>query len=124
MNRGELVRLLVLDAICDDYENLDQVILRDVALSGAKCGLTIERAEVVDALSGLIRDGLAKAYLLSSTKPWSTELQGMPPLDIVEADFKTYFYITEKGMQLQLADDSSWPFGAEGNLLPNWHLEP
>jgi len=28
MNHDELVRLLVLNAIADDYENVDQVILR------------------------------------------------------------------------------------------------
>jgi hypothetical protein len=33
------------------------VILRDVAEDGAKCGLTIERSEIVNALSGLIMDG-------------------------------------------------------------------
>jgi hypothetical protein len=28
----------------------------------------------------------------------------MPPLDVVEEDFKTYFYITKKGMDLHLSD--------------------
>jgi hypothetical protein len=57
MDRYELVRGLVLNSIFDDYENADQVILRDVAEDGAKCGLTIERSEIVNALSGLIMDG-------------------------------------------------------------------
>jgi hypothetical protein len=96
MNRSELVRRLVLSRICDDYENVDQVILGEVAEDGAKCGLTIERSEIVDALTGLIEDGLAKAYLLSSTAP-ALELQGMPAIDDVEVDFKTYFYVTKKG---------------------------
>jgi hypothetical protein len=61
MNRKELVRCLVLNAISDDYENVDQVILRDVAEHGAKCGLSIERCEIVEALAGLIEDGLATA---------------------------------------------------------------
>ena len=34
------------------------------------------------------------------------ELTGMPPVDVVETDFKTYFYITKKGMELHL---STWP---------------
>jgi hypothetical protein len=67
MNRSELGRRLVLNSISDDYENVGQVILWDVAEDGAKCGLTIERSEIVDALGVLIEDGLAKAYLLSGT---------------------------------------------------------
>jgi len=74
MNRHELVRRIVLNSISDDYENLDQVIIRMVAQDGAKCGLTIDRSEIVDALAGLIEDGLAKAYLLSGTAPHVTEL--------------------------------------------------
>ncbi len=102
MIRSELVRRLVLNSICDDFENVDQVILREVAEAGAKCGLTIERSEVVQALAGLIADGLAKAYILSGSgdDPFSGELKGMPPMDAVEEDFKTYFYITKQGMDL------------------------
>jgi len=110
MDRNELVRRLVLNSICDDYENVDQVILHDVTEGGAKLGLTLERSDVALALASLVRDGLAKAYLLSPFAPHSTELQGMPDLDIVEEGFKTYFYITKKGMDLHLSDDSWWPF--------------
>jgi hypothetical protein len=91
-----------LNAISDDFENVDQVILRDVAHDGAKCGLMIARSEVVLALAGLVEDGMAKAYLLSGRDPFSNELQGMPALDLVEKDFKTYFYITKKGMGVHL----------------------
>ena len=112
MNRRELVRKLVLSEISDDYENVDQCILRHVAEVGAKCGLTIERSEIVDALAELIDGGLAKAYILSGPKP--TELQSMPPLDVVEEYFKTYFYITKKGMALHLSDDTWWPLDDEG----------
>ena len=78
MNRHELLRRLVLNSICDDYENIDQVILRDVAEEGAKRGLKIERSEIVDALAGLIEDGLAKAYLLSGIEPFAVQLPCMP----------------------------------------------
>jgi len=88
----------VLDAICDDYENVDQVILRHVSELSANCGLKIDRAEVVSALAWLIEDGLAKAYLLSCREPHVTELPGMPPLDVPEEYFKTYFYCTKRGM--------------------------
>jgi len=112
VNRSDLVRRLVLRTIADDYENVDQLILCQVAEGGAAVGLTIERSDIVEALGGLTRDGLAKAYLLSSTKP-STELQGMPPLDVIETDFQTYFYITKKGIDL-LSGDTWWPFNSEG----------
>jgi hypothetical protein len=124
MNRRELVRRLVLNAIADDYENVDQVILRHVAEDGAKCGLTIDRTEIVDALARLIEDGFARAYLLSSREPFRTELQGMPLIDVVEEYFETYFYITKHGTGLLLYDDASWPFDDERNLRPNWRLDP
>jgi len=56
----------------------------------------IERSEIVDALAALILDGLAKAYLLSPFEPFSTVVEGVPPLDIIEQDFQTYFYVHEK----------------------------
>ncbi len=62
MIRSKFVRRLVLNSICDDFENVDQVILREVAEAGAKCGVTIERPEVVQALAGLIADGLEGVY--------------------------------------------------------------
>jgi len=111
MNRSELIRRLVLNAICDGYQNVDQVILLQVAEGGAMLGLAIARSDVVDALAGLIADGLAKAYLLSCREPHSTELQGMPSLEVVEENFTTYFDITQKGMDLHLSDDTWWPFG-------------
>ncbi len=60
---------------------------------------------------------------MSPTEPFSTELKGMPPVDVVEEYFETYFYITKKGMDLHLSDDTSWPFDDDGNVLPNWHLD-
>ena len=106
MDRAELVRLMVLNSIADDYENVDQVILRDVAQCLSKRGQTIERREIVNALDGLIEDGLAKAYLLSGREPYVTELHGMPALDVIEEDFRTYFYITQKGKDLLLSTRS------------------
>jgi len=123
MTRNEFVLRLVLDSICDDYENVDQTILRDVAADAAKCGLTVERREIVEALAQLLERGWAKAYIMAETAPSSRELQEMPSLDIIEEHFKTYFYITKKGKEIQLADESWWPFDEQGKLLPNWHLD-
>lgn len=123
MNRTEFLHRLVLNTICDDFENVDQVILREVAEQGATCGLTIRRADVVEALRGLVEAGLAKAYDLpgSSADPFSGELAGMPPLDVAEEHFRTYFYITKKGMEFHEADGAWWPFGDDGGLRPDWN---
>ena len=125
MIRGDFVRRLVLNEIADDYENIDQVVLRGVATVGANLGWAIERSEVVATLGSLIEDGLAKAYILSGRKPYATEIEGVPSLEVVEKDFKTYFYITKKGMDLHLSDDTWWPFDDDGNLRNEsrlaWH---
>ncbi len=122
MTRSEFVRRLVLRSICEFGENVDQCILPDLVVDGAKCGLTIDRAEIVDTLAGLIEDGLARASFLSPWEP-ETEIQGMPPMDIVEVFFKTYFLITDKGMDLYLSNRASDPFDDDGNLRPDWHLD-
>jgi hypothetical protein len=115
MDRSELVRRLVLSEIADDYENVDQIILPSVAKLGVKLGLSIDRSEILDALRGLIGDGLAKAYLSSGKEPFSTEIEGVPALDVIEEHFKTYFYITEKGKAFNLSDDTWWPFDDDGS---------
>ena len=112
MNRSDLIRRMLLRAIADDYENVDQVIYRQCAEAGAAIDLTIERSDIVDALRGLIQEGVAKAYLFSSTNDCMA-FHGMPPLDVIETDFKTYFYITKKGIDL-LSQDTWWPFDGEG----------
>jgi len=114
MDRNELVRRFVLNEISDDYENVDQIILPNVARECAKLGFVVDRSHVVRALTELVESGLAQAYLLSSTEP-ARELPGMPALDVVEEWFETYFYVTRKGMDLHLSDDAWWPFDDEGN---------
>ncbi len=104
MERNELIRWIVLSEICDDYENVDQIILPCVSRDCAKLGFVVERSQIVTALGELIEGGLAKAYLLSGTKP-AEELRGMPLLDVIEENFKTYFYATPKGKELPLSDE-------------------
>ncbi len=114
MERNEIVRRLVLREITDDYENVDQQILPSVSRLGERLGMNIQRGEVVTALAGLIHDGFASAYRLSPFEP-PLEFKGMPSLEVVEMYFETYFYVTPKGLAAYLADDSQWPFDAEGN---------
>ncbi|HEY1758953.1 MAG TPA: hypothetical protein VGG72_26505 [Bryobacteraceae bacterium] len=71
MTRSQLARLMVLRFIYDLDEKVDQFYILDIldlAKDSAKRGLTINRTEIVDALAGLVEDGLATASLLS---PWS-----------------------------------------------------
>jgi len=97
MERSELVRRLILNEICDDYENVDQRILPDLVRDGSRLGLSIERAEIVATMASLVEDGLAKSYLLSCREPFATEIQGMPSLDVIEEDFKTYWWPFDDG---------------------------
>ncbi len=113
----------VLNSICDCRMNVDQCILSMVNTHSDKTGVTISRAEVVGAMTGLVESDLAKAEHLSPWPGESVEVEGMPPMDEVEEDFKTYFFITEKGMKLHLSDDSWYPFDDDGNLKPGWHLD-
>ncbi|MEO7652112.1 MAG: hypothetical protein ABIZ80_16735 [Bryobacteraceae bacterium] len=80
LNREEYIQRLILSEICDDFENVDQTIFRNVAEYAAKNGLVIERSDVVEALSSLIAEGLAKASVLSNGDPFRGELEGMPPI--------------------------------------------
>ena len=122
MTRVEFVQRLVLNVLTDDFENVDQTILRDVREIGAKCGLTIQRRDVVDALGFLVEAGLAKAYELTAAvgDPFKTEIHGMPKLDVVEENFKTYFYVTKRGMDIHRTDNSWWPLDDAGALRPDW----
>lgn len=121
MKRAEVVQGLILNSMCDDFENVDQVILRSVAEEGRRCGLAITRQEVVEGLRMLVEHGFAKAYDLSvrGASPFSGELQGMPDPEIIDSD-STYFYITKSGMDLHRANAQWWPFDDEEALRPDW----
>ena len=63
MERDELVRSIVMDAIADDYEDL-QTVVGEVSCWSSEHGLALTHGEILDALTGLIDEGLAKAYRL------------------------------------------------------------
>jgi hypothetical protein len=118
MTRAEFIQRLVLNTICDDSENVDQVILPEVAEAGTKCGLAICRSEVVDALRVSVEAGLVKAYDLSAAggDPFKGEIQGMPQLDVVEEDYRTHFCMTKTGKDFHEAAIAWRPFDGEGVL--------
>jgi hypothetical protein len=97
--------------MCDDFENIDQIILPSVRRDGTELGLVIDRPEIVETVAELVNEGMAKAYLLvpGIGDPFSGELPGMPPVDIIEEDFKTYFYATKKGIDFYVSDTSWMP---------------
>lgn len=101
---------MVLDEICGDYENVDQVMVPELARDGARLGLSIDRAEIVDVLTSLVADGFASAYILGGPSPGVKKLDHMPPLDVPEEYFRTYFCITDKGRQYHESGESWWPF--------------
>jgi hypothetical protein len=115
VNKQELLRRLVLNTICDDYENVDQTVFQNVSGCCARSGWAIERSDVVSTLSGLVAEGLAKAYCFVESQP--VELPAMPPLS--DDDFDFWFCITSSGMAYHLADNTWWP--ADDKTLP---IEP
>lgn len=122
MRRHQLVRTFVLDAIADDYENLEQITKHVTSLS-ARCGITIESSEILQALGDLIAADLAKAYRLSNET--AEEFHGMPPSDQIGSPHLSttsdvYFWVTQEGRRLQLSDCADWPFDDDNLLRSDW----
>lgn len=116
MKRYELIRLLVLVDISDDYEEPAH-IYQNIAERAGILGITVRPQDVDGALADLTESGLAKAYKLSTRAP-ATEIQGVPPLGRFQ-DY--YFWITEKGKAVvDSTRDEQYPFDDEGGILPGW----
>jgi hypothetical protein len=111
MNREQLVRMLVLNEISDDYEALEQIEAAVTAM-GRSAGLAISSSEIAAALKALIQDGLARPYLLSTTAP-AREIVGVPADDELD---EFYYWVTPKGLERRMSDDRAWPFNEDGTL--------
>lgn len=115
MNSDDLVRMLVLDEIMDDYEELDHITERMAPL-GAQCGVVIQKQAVVQALISLTENGFAKAYSLGRN---SKEIEGVTPMDNIQAPDlyrRYYFWVTGNGREEHKKQDSLWPFDEDGRL--------
>jgi hypothetical protein len=115
MTPTELIRMFVLNEIGDDFEDL-AMINSCVAEVMARCGLTLDSAEVSRSLHDLMTMGFARAYRLSPYHP-NEELDGVPTQAEME---HLYFYATEKGAAEHNRLDPQWPFDSEIELLRDW----
>lgn len=115
MDRDELIRMFVLDAIADDYEDLS-MIYREAGQLATKCGLSASASEIKQGVLDVIRMGLAKAYQVSPTGSLE-EMAGPPSPVAIE---KAYVWVTQLGRQLQLSDYADWPFDESGSLKKGW----
>jgi len=116
MTQIEFVRRLVLNEICDDYEDLE-MIGQWVFKDSARCGLTVTQGDIVKSLIDLIEAGMAKAYWFEPMAKEPSELKGPPPLDEIQ---KFYFWATPQGIDLQVSDGNWWPFDDNDELRKDW----
>lgn len=112
MTRDELIRMLVLNEISDDYEESEHVF-ENVSERGRNCGISVEVSDVNRTLLELVNSGSAKAYDLWKNPP--EELQTVPEDDLS----KYYYWITPKGLEAHSSFEG-WPFDDEGVVLPGW----
>jgi hypothetical protein len=113
MTRYELIRMLVLNEISDDYEEPQHIYERLAAL-GCQPGLAIEPREVSRALIDAVELGWAKAYDLSRDPAQET-----PVSQVVDRANDYYYWITPRGREVQSAFNG-WPFDDNGEPLPGW----
>ena len=119
MDRKELIRMFALDAFADDRESIQQ-ISEDVTRLAGECGLTVELPEIVQALAGLVKDGCANLYRYYADGKTPDLVSGVPPQFSETNGDSYYFQITERGMELEMADYKGWPFDNKGALREGW----
>jgi glucosamine kinase len=103
-----MIMHMTLDAISNDYEYLDDQILKDVGTWAAEEGISFDRAAVIRALETLVKDGYAQTYRLSPQPP-HCKVVPYDPASIEELAF----YVTNRGRErcIQKQDQGfySWP---------------
>jgi hypothetical protein len=117
MTRYEVTRMLVLNEISDDYEEIGHVRERVVVLC-LQCGLPVESADVSRALIDLVKLGWARAYDLSKDPP--EESAGVPQLEEVG---EYYYWATAQGRDVQ-GSFGGWPFDDKGAVILGWSPPP
>ncbi len=115
MTRRDLIWLLVLAEISDDYEEPEHIQER-VARRAEICGTLAEAEDVRQSLIELVNSGFAKVYRLSPKAPVA-EIPEFPAADSY-GDY--YYYITKEGKDALAAKRDRWPLDGEDSLLPGW----
>lgn len=92
LERNELLRALVMDAIANDYEE-PPIIIDEGSIWASERGLSVVPREVFAVLAELVQTGLAKAYRLSPNQPVE-ELRGLASF---EREPDCYFLLTPAG---------------------------
>lgn len=82
-----------MNVIADDYESFE-IVWEHVLKWAAERGLAVQRDAVAETLERAIREGDARAYLLSPQPPHSQSVDFS--LDRIE---DLWFYVTPKGKQ-------------------------
>lgn len=111
MRRADLVNLLVLNEIMDDYEEPQQIHKQ---LGPIRRSLPIELTEVEEVLVHLVQLDWAKAYDLRKDPP--EPLLNAPP---VSDAAKYYYWTTEHGREVHAVFDE-WPYDDEGGIAAGW----
>lgn len=119
--RRQLVLRIVLNEISDDYENLHQ-ITKQVRRTSSECGMAVSHPETLQALADLVAARLARAYRLSNGVE---AINGIPSAEEIGSPDEpnvddVFFWITPKGMKLQLAGYPDWPFDENNVLRADW----
>lgn len=114
-NRAEFIRMFILDVVCDDYESL-QKIFEDAASFSKQFQVDLTPQELVEALAGLIAEGLVDCYRLSPDAP-NERIRGVPE-NVSVADH--YFYISDEGRPIHMSEYPFWPWDDEGQPIAGW----
>jgi hypothetical protein len=111
--------LFILDAIADDYEEIDH-ITEVVSHNGERCGLVVSKEDIVLEVVNVADEGLACAYHLSSVRgEQSRKLSQTPAPSDIRCRYP-YFLITEQGKEQLYEMDSEWPFDDNDELRAGW----
>jgi hypothetical protein len=100
--RPKLVRKYVMASMADDYESLELILGSVSTLARGDGFPAFDKQEVQTEISELIRDGYAKAYILSSRPPHAVVADY---LDSRADEF--WFMLTPLGIQQMTRQDQN-----------------
>lgn len=92
--RDQALRLIVLSAIADDYESF-RIIAHESSEWAGELGLAVNHTQILGVLADLIRQGFARAYVLSPQVPYAEQAEYSPD----RYQF-LWYWITDEGKLL------------------------